>query len=48
MILPRYAPETHAHDTRSPCRRGCCWTPYGHSKAAPRSCTCHWKESHRG
>lgn len=24
----------------SACKRGCCWTPYGHSTAA-RGCTCH-------
>lgn len=24
----------------SSCRRGCCWTPLGHSAAA-RSCLCH-------
>lgn len=26
------------------CRRGCCWTPYGHSTAAV-GCTCHFKEA---
>lgn len=27
----------------SECRRGCCWTPFGHSPArdASRGCRCH-------
>ena len=24
----------------SPCQRGCCWSPYGHSTAAT-NCKCH-------
>lgn len=27
----------------SACRRGCCWTPFGHSTAA-EGCTCHVSE----
>lgn len=27
----------------SACKRGCCWTPYGHSTAAV-DCTCHEAE----
>ena len=35
-------------DYRAPCKRGCCWTPFGHSTArddiphwSKGRCTCH-------
>jgi hypothetical protein len=38
---PVYTPETQRDDSLvSQCRRGCCWSPYGHSTAA-RACNCH-------
>jgi len=27
-------------DSTAPCKRGCCWTPYGHSTARD-TCGCH-------
>lgn len=42
--LARMLDELRAADAVvRPCRRGCCWTPFGHSRAA-RACTCHTGE----
>lgn len=44
-----HAPTTSAHEPApSPCRRGCCWTPHGHSTVVDnypdwhtKACRCH-------
>ena len=34
------APTTYPRDEpRQPCKRSCCWTPYGHTQRD--GCTCH-------
>lgn len=39
---------TPRNGSSSPCRRGCCWTPYGHATAAGEFCTCHLFSCHPG
>jgi hypothetical protein len=38
--MPSTAPFGVRDVDTTQCRRGCCWTPYGHSAEAT-NCTCH-------
>lgn len=53
-LARRFAPDSVGRDESQACKRGCCWTPHGHSTAVdnyppwhPRACLCHTKgETH--
>lgn len=40
QLSSHWFPQGSAHESPDVCKRGCCWSPYGHSSAAV-GCHCH-------